>query len=61
MDTETSRCLKLPYDVALAVNYFVLGAETILAAAAPQEVHQTNATKCDCITVLIFGLPRVRP
>ena len=40
MDTETSLCLKLTYDVALAVNYFVLGAETILVDAAPQK----NAT-----------------
>ena len=31
MDLETSRCLKLTYDVSLAVKDFVLGAETILA------------------------------
>jgi len=31
MDAETSRCLKLTYDVALTVKDFVLGAETILA------------------------------
>ena len=31
MDSETSRCLKLTYDVSLAVKDFVLGAETILA------------------------------
>ncbi|MBU1568646.1 MAG: chalcone isomerase family protein [Proteobacteria bacterium] len=31
MDAETSRCLKLTYDVSLAVKDFVLGAETILA------------------------------
>jgi hypothetical protein len=30
MDDETSRCLKLTYDVALSVKDFVLGAETIL-------------------------------
>ena len=31
MDAETSRCLKLTYDVSLTVNDLVLGAETILA------------------------------
>jgi hypothetical protein len=31
MDPETSRCLKLTYDVALTVKDFVLGAETVLA------------------------------
>ena len=31
MDAETSRCLKLTYDVSLAVKDFVFGAETILA------------------------------
>jgi len=31
MDSETSRCLKLTYDVSLAVKDFVLGAETVLA------------------------------
>ncbi len=31
MDPQTSRCLKLTYDVSLTVKDFVLGAETILA------------------------------
>lgn len=31
MDADTSRCLKLTYDVSLSVKDFVLGAETILA------------------------------
>jgi hypothetical protein len=31
MGSETSRCLKLTYDVSLTVKDFVLGAETILA------------------------------
>jgi hypothetical protein len=31
MDSETSRCLKLTYDVSLTTKDFVLGAETILA------------------------------
>jgi len=31
MGPETSRCLKLTYDVSLSVKDFVLGAETILA------------------------------
>ena len=31
MDSETSRCLKLTYDVSLTVKDFVLGAETVLA------------------------------
>jgi hypothetical protein len=31
MDPETSRCLKLTYDVSLSVKDFVLGADTILA------------------------------
>jgi Chalcone isomerase-like len=36
---ETSRCLKLTYDVSLEVKDFVLGAETILARQhAPEEI-----------------------
>jgi hypothetical protein len=31
MDSDTSRCLKLTYDVSLTVKDFVLGAETVLA------------------------------
>jgi hypothetical protein len=31
MDSETSRCLKLTYNVSLAVKDFVLGAEIVLA------------------------------
>ncbi len=31
MDSESSRCLKLTYDVSLTVKDFVLGAETVLA------------------------------
>ena len=38
MDSETSRCLKLTYDVSLTVKDFVLGAETILARQHPPEV-----------------------
>jgi hypothetical protein len=37
MDGETSKCLKLTYDVALSVKDFVLGAETILARQHSQE------------------------
>lgn len=39
IDSETSRCLKLTYDVSLAVKDFVLGAETILARQlSPAEI-----------------------
>lgn len=39
IDWETSRCLKLTYDVSLAVKDFVLGAETILARQlSPEEI-----------------------
>ena len=37
MGSETSRCLKLTYDVSLAVKDFVLGAKTILARQHPPE------------------------
>ncbi len=37
MDSETSRCLKLTYDVSLAVKDFVRGAETVLARQHPPE------------------------
>ncbi len=39
MDPETSRCLKLTYNVSLAVKDFVLGAESILARQhSPEEI-----------------------
>jgi len=38
-DSETSRCLKLTYNVSLAVKDFVLGAETVLARQhSPEEI-----------------------
>ena len=37
MNAETSRCLKLTYNVSLSVRDFVLGAETILARQHSQE------------------------
>ena len=41
MDSETSRCLKLTYDVSLAVKDFVFGAETILARQhSPEEISK---------------------
>lgn len=39
MDSETSRCLKLTYDVSLTVKDFVLGAETVLARQhSPEQI-----------------------
>lgn len=41
IDSKTSRCLKLTYDVSLGVKDFVLGAETILARQlSPEQISR---------------------
>ena len=49
LDHETSRCLKLTYDVSLTVKDFVLGAETILARQHPPEVIADLREKIDLL------------